>query len=69
MKAGIKVLEFTPLQVKKAITGNGQANKKQMQLAIKMLLRLEQIPKPDDAADAIGMSYMGILQYRTKSIT
>lgn len=69
MRAWVTVLEFTPLEVKKAITWNGQANKKQMQLAIKMLLRLEQIPKPDDAADAIGMAYMGILQYRTKSIT
>ena len=61
MKAHAKVLEYTPLQVKKAITWNGQANKIQLQNAIKMLLQLEEIPKPDDAADAIGMAYMGVL--------
>ena len=55
------VLEYTPLQVKKAITGNGRAGKAQLQNAIKMLMRLETIPKPDDAADAIGLAYMWYL--------
>lgn len=64
MKHGVTILEYTPLQVKKAITGNGKATKKQMQIAIKMLLWLSEIPRPDDAADAIGMAYMGVLQYR-----
>jgi crossover junction endodeoxyribonuclease RuvC len=61
MKANLKILEFTPLQVKKAITWNGQANKLQLQNAIKMILRLDSIPKPDDAADAIGLAYMWAL--------
>jgi crossover junction endodeoxyribonuclease RuvC len=61
-KHNILLLEFTPLEVKKAITGNGQASKKQMQLAIKMILRLKEIPKPDDAADAIGLAYLWALQ-------
>ena len=61
MKFHAKVLEYTPLQVKKAITWNGQANKAQLQNAIKILLQLDEIPKPDDAADAIWMAYMGIL--------
>ena len=55
------VLEYTPLQVKKAITGNGRAAKPQLQNAIKMLMRLETIPKPDDAADAIWLAYMWYL--------
>lgn len=60
-KHGIPILEYTPLQVKKAITSNGKAQKKQLQNAIKMIFRLEQIPKPDDAADAIWLAYMWAL--------
>jgi len=60
-KSGAAILEYTPLQVKKAITSNGQAQKKQLQNAIKILFRLTEIPKPDDAADAIGLAYMGAL--------
>ena len=60
-KKWIITLEYTPLQVKKAITGNGRANKPQLQNAIKMLMRLETIPKPDDAADAIWLAYMWYL--------
>lgn len=66
-KSGAKILEYTPLQVKKAITSNGQANKKQLQNAIKMLFWLEEIPKPDDAADAIGLAYMGALNSKNIS--
>ncbi len=62
IKHGLKIIEFTPLQIKKAITGNGAANKKQMQQAIKMILRLDEVPKPDDAADAIAMAYLWALQ-------
>jgi len=58
MNAHKKILEYTPLQVKKAITWNGKANKLQLQNAIKMIFRLDSIPKPDDAADAIGLAYM-----------
>jgi len=61
MRADLKILEFTPLQVKKAITGNGSANKLQLQNAIKMILWLDTIPKPDDAADAIWLAYMWAL--------
>lgn len=53
-----KILEYTPLQVKKAITWNWKANKVQLQNAIKILFQLESIPKPDDAADAIWLAYM-----------
>ncbi|NVP17414.1 crossover junction endodeoxyribonuclease RuvC [Candidatus Gracilibacteria bacterium] len=61
IKKGLKIKEYTPLQVKKAITGNGNANKTQLQNAIKILFGLDNIPKPDDAADAIGLAYIGAL--------
>jgi len=60
--ANAKILEYTPLQVKKAITLNWQANKLQVQNAIKIIFWLDSLPKPDDAADAIGLAYMGALK-------
>lgn len=54
--ANIPIKEFTPLQVKQAITGYGRAEKKQMQKMIKILLNLEEIPEPDDAADALAIA-------------
>lgn len=55
------ILEFTPLQVKKAITWNWKSNKLQLQNAIKMIFWLNSIPKPDDAADAIWLAYIWAL--------
>ena len=55
-KKRIPVFEFTPLQVKMVITGYGRAEKKQVQKMIKILLRLNEIPSPDDAADALGIA-------------
>ncbi len=52
----IPVTEYTPNQVKQAITGSGRADKRQMQEMITRLLRLEEIPKPDDAADALSIA-------------
>ena len=46
--------EYTPMQIKQAITGYGKADKKQIQQMVKMLLRMDELPKPDDAADAIA---------------
>ncbi len=54
--AGIPVYEYTPLQVKQAITGYGRAQKGQMQQMVKLLLNLKEIPKPDDAADALAVA-------------
>ena len=54
--AGIPVFEYTPLQIKQAITGYGRADKIQMQTMVKMLLGLAAIPKPDDAADALAVA-------------
>ncbi len=50
----LPIYEFTPLQVKMNITGYGRAEKKQMQKKMKIVLKLKEIPKPDDAADALG---------------
>jgi crossover junction endodeoxyribonuclease RuvC len=61
MKNNIRIQEYTPLQVKKAITWNGKANKIQLQNAIKIHFQLQNIPKPDDAADAIWLAYMWAL--------
>lgn len=54
--AGLEASEYTPLQVKQAVTGYGQADKKQMQEMVRMLLALPKIPKPDDAADALAIA-------------
>ncbi len=52
----IPVTEYTPNQVKIAITGSGAADKKQVQEMITRLLRLPQIPRPDDAADGLSLA-------------
>ena len=46
--------EYTPMQIKQAVTGYGKADKKQVQQMVKLLLHLDSIPRPDDAADAIA---------------
>ena len=54
MQAGMEIHEYTPMQIKLAVTGYGKADKKQMQEMVRVILGLETIPKPDDAADAIA---------------
>ncbi|MBQ8162287.1 MAG: crossover junction endodeoxyribonuclease RuvC [Clostridia bacterium] len=46
--------EYTPMQIKQAVTGNGKADKHDIQAMVKMLLNMQEIPKPDDAADALA---------------
>jgi crossover junction endodeoxyribonuclease RuvC len=55
-EAGLIPSEFTPMQIKQAITGYGGAKKPQIQEMVKTLLKLPRIPKPDDAADALAMA-------------
>ncbi len=55
-EAGVKWREYTPLQVKQAVTGYGGADKKQVQTMTQRLLGLESPPKPDDAADALAIA-------------
>lgn len=61
-KKNIEILEYTPLELKKAICSNWKANKLQLQNAIKIFFSLNEIPKPDDSADAIWLAYMWILE-------
>jgi crossover junction endodeoxyribonuclease RuvC len=53
-QAGLGLFEYTPMQIKQAITGYGKADKKQMQEMVRVLLKLKEIPRPDDAADALA---------------
>jgi len=50
------VFEYTPLQVKQAVTGYGRADKKQIQQMVKVILNLREVPKPDDVADALAIA-------------
>jgi crossover junction endodeoxyribonuclease RuvC len=52
--AQLEIFEYTPMQIKQAITGYGKADKKQMQEMVRVLLNLKETPKPDDAADALA---------------
>lgn len=52
----LKISHYTPLQVKTGITGYGKAEKKQIQLMVQRILNLKEIPKPDDAADALAIA-------------
>jgi crossover junction endodeoxyribonuclease RuvC len=54
--AGLPIHEYTPLQVKQAIAGYGRATKDQVQQMVRMLLALDSVPQPDDAADAIAVA-------------
>ena len=51
-----EIFEYTPLQIKQALTGNGRAEIAQVQFMVKAILGLEKIPKPDDAADALAVA-------------
>jgi len=55
-RAGITISDYTPLQVKQAVTGYGRAEKTQVQAMIKAILKLKVVPKPDDAADAVAVA-------------
>ena len=54
--AGLDVAEYTPLVIKQAVTGYGNADKAQMQEMVRLLLELAEVPRPDDAADALAVA-------------
>lgn len=62
----LPIYEYTPLQIKQAITGFGRASKKQMQQTVTTLLNLSKIPKPDDAADALAIALTQVFSQRFK---
>jgi crossover junction endodeoxyribonuclease RuvC len=53
-QAGLKLFEYTPMQIKQSVTGYGKADKKQVQEMVRVLLGLKEVPRPDDAADALA---------------
>jgi crossover junction endodeoxyribonuclease RuvC len=53
-QAGLNIYEYTPLQIKQAMTGYGRAEKKQIQEMVRVILQLKEVPKPDDCADALA---------------
>lgn len=55
-KAGVPIFEYTPLQVKTTVTGYGKAKKQQVMEMTRRLLKLDEIPRPDDAADALAIA-------------
>lgn len=55
-KAGIEIFEYKPLEIKQAVVGYGAADKKQVQIMVKTILNLKEIPKPDDTADALAVA-------------
>ncbi len=52
--SGIEIFEYTPLQIKQGLVGYGRAEKKQIQMMVKTILNLKEVPKPDDTADALA---------------
>ena len=54
--AGLSVAEYTPLEVKQSVVGDGRAEKKQVQELVRLLLELDVVPQPDDAADALAIA-------------
>lgn len=66
---GLPAAEYSPLQVKQAVTGYGKASKLQVQLMVRTLLNLEEIPRPDDAADALAVAICHAHFARTVELT
>ena len=67
--AGLPIAEYKPNVVKQAITGYGGAGKSQMQEMVRLLLALEQKPRPDDAADALAVAIADLHSFRLASVS
>lgn len=63
-QAGLRIEEYTPQEIKQSMTGYGKADKKQMQEMVRLQLGLKEVPKPDDAADALATAIMCAFMYR-----
>lgn len=68
MNANLPVFEYAPLEVKQAVVGNGKAEKKQVQMMVKILLNLSKAPHPADAADALAAAICHIHSSRLKEV-
>ena len=65
---GLRISEYTPLQIKQALVGYGRADKKQVQQMVKTILNLDKVPKPDDTADALAAAICHAHLCRTKAL-
>ncbi|MBC8504071.1 MAG: crossover junction endodeoxyribonuclease RuvC [Anaerolineales bacterium] len=67
-EADIPIAEYNPMEIKQAVVGYGSADKQQVQHMIRALLNLEDIPKPDDAADALAVAICYLHSYRMQNL-
>jgi crossover junction endodeoxyribonuclease RuvC len=65
---GLSVAEYTPMEIKQAVTGYGGADKMQIQLMVQATLQLEKLPRPDDAADALAVALCHLQSYRLRAL-
>lgn len=65
---GLPVAEYTPMEIKQAVTGYGGAEKRQVQLMVQSILGLAELPRPDDAADALAVALCHLQNYRMRAI-
>ncbi len=67
-QANVKVVEYSPPEIKEAVTGYGGAAKRQIQLMVQSLLNMDEIPRPDDAADALAVAICQLHRARYESL-
>ncbi|MDI6695606.1 MAG: crossover junction endodeoxyribonuclease RuvC [Anaerolineales bacterium] len=67
-QAGLEVAEYTPMEVKQAIVGYGGADKNQVQQMVRALLYMDEIPKPDDAADALAVAICHLHSIKARAL-
>lgn len=67
-RAGVHLSEYTPLEVKQSVVGYGNADKNQVQQMVKVLLELDEIPRPDDAADALAIAICHLHSARMRGL-
>jgi crossover junction endodeoxyribonuclease RuvC len=63
-QVGMPAAEYTPMEVKQAVSGYGGADKKQVQVMVQAILQMEELPRPDDAADAIAIAITHLHSYK-----
>jgi crossover junction endodeoxyribonuclease RuvC len=68
-EARTPLAEYTPLQVKQAVTGYGSADKRQVQLMVRALLNMDEVPQPDDAADALAIAVCHLHSARLQALS
>jgi crossover junction endodeoxyribonuclease RuvC len=67
-QSGLTIAEYTPMEIKQAITGYGGADKLQIQMMIQAILALDSLPKPDDAADALAVAVCHLQSYKMRAL-